>query len=257
MRSAASAPASRTSRRCSSVEKKPFARSGSVRHGARGAEVVERAREALVDEHRDRRSLRPRSYAGTMSSTRASGRMSPIDGERRLNSAIAESSGCDESVRRNLIPGELHEFVETRRSRAGVERLARVLEAFPDVVRLADRGDSARGVEEHGGAVATVRAREHVAQRRGVRRRVPAAQLVRRAALDPKVERVELVLADPARVNLAHEVRAARRELVDPARAVHDVRARRVELDERRGERPRELAASRRRGRAPARRRGS
>ncbi len=104
-----------------------------------------------------------------------------------------------------------------------------------------DRGDPARGVEEHRRAVATARAGEHVPQRRRVRRRIAAAQLLRRTALDPEVERIELVLLDRASVNLAHEVRPARRQLVDPARTVYDIRACHVELDERRGERPREL----------------
>ena len=82
-------------------------------------------------------------------------------------------------------------------------------QAFPNVVCLADRGDRARGVEEHGGAVGTVRAGEHVAQGGRVRLRIAAAQLVRVAALDSQVERVELVLADSAGVDLADEVRPA------------------------------------------------
>ena len=95
---------------------------------------------------------------------------------------------------------------------------------------MACRRDPACGVEQHGRAVATVGAGEHVAQRARVRGRVAAAQLVRVAALDAEVEWVELVLADPPVVDLADEVRPARRELVDAARAVHDVRAGRVEL---------------------------
>ena len=45
----------------------------------------------------------------------------------------------------------------------------------------------------------------------------------------------------PAAVDLADQVRARRRELVDPAGAVHDERAPRVELHERVGDRPGEL----------------
>ena len=56
--SAASAPASRASRRCSGVEKKPLASSGSVGGRARRAQVVPRAVEALVDEHRHRARAR-------------------------------------------------------------------------------------------------------------------------------------------------------------------------------------------------------
>ena len=86
-----------------------------------------------------------------------------------------------------------------------------------------------------------VRAGEHCPQGCGVRRRISAAQLLRIAALDAEVERVELVLADASAVDLADEVRPARRELVDAAGAVYDVRAHRLEPDERVGERPREL----------------
>ncbi len=183
----------------------------------------------------------PRSYAGTMSSTRASGRMSPIDGERRLNSAIAESRRPDSAswkphVRENSTSSSSRAAAapESSASRA-CSRPSRMSSAS---LTAAIPPAALRSTAERWPPSAP---REHVAQRRGVRRRIAAAQLLRRAALDPEVERIELVLADLARVNFAHEVRAARRELVDPARAVHDVRARHVELDERRGERPREL----------------
>src|SRR5581483_12090132 len=56
-----------------------------------------------------------------------------------------------------------------------------------------------------------------------------------------ELERVELVLAHAAAVDLADEVRPAGRELVDASRAVDDIRVRRVELDERVRERSREL----------------
>src|SRR4051794_35887929 len=89
--------------------------------------------------------------------------------------------------------------------------------------------------------MAAVRPGEHVPQRDCVRPRVAAAQLLRVAALDAELERVELVLADVPALDLADEVRPAGRELVDAAGTVHDERACRLELDERVGERPREL----------------
>ena len=52
-----------------------------------------------------------------------------------------------------------------------------------------------------------------------------AAQVVRVAAWDAELLGVDLAASDVAVDDLAHEVRAGRRELVDPAGAVHDVGA--------------------------------
>src|SRR5205814_4418307 len=93
-------------------------------------------------------------------------------------------------------------------------------------------GDPAGRVEDHGRAMAAVRAAEHFPQGRGVSGRVAAAQLRRFAPLDAELEWVELVLADGSIRHLVDEVRPAGRELVDAAGAVHDIRARRFELDE-------------------------
>src|SRR5499427_6138902 len=103
------------------------------------------------------------------------------------------------------------------------------------------RGDSAARVEDHSRPVPAVRAPEHLSERGCVRLWVAAAQLFGIAALDAELERVELVLADGSTVDLADEVRPAGRELVDAARTVDDVRAGRLEPDERVGEGPREL----------------
>ena len=52
---------------------------------------------------------------------------------------------------------------------------------------MAGRGDAAGGVKDHGGAVTAVDAREHVAQRSRVRRRVAASELRRITPFDPEV----------------------------------------------------------------------
>ena len=86
------------------------------------------------------------------------------------------------------------------------------------------------------------RAGEHVAEgaRRSFRRRRRAGSAGSQRGM-PRSSRVELVLAHAAAVDLADEVRAGRRELVDAAGAVHDVRAPRVEPDERLGDRARDV----------------
>src|SRR5881409_1097520 len=151
--------------------------------------------------------------------------MSPADGERRLNSAIAPNPGRA-SASANLtwllgtrpVPGtgrvrydhcpepgsgrgcggrgscghlglrELHELVEPRRGPARIDRLSRLRDALAQVSGVPRGGDPAGGVEDHRGTVTAVRAREHLAQRRGVRLRVAAAQLRRVAALDAELE---------------------------------------------------------------------
>src|SRR4029453_18485280 len=71
-------------------------------------------------------------------------------------------------------------------------------------------------------APAAVPAGEHVADRLCVLLRRSAAQLLRGASRDSQFERVDLTLADAAVDDLANEVRARRRELVDAACPVDD-----------------------------------
>ena len=174
--STASAPASFAVRRCSSVEKKPFASSGSADTGPGGAQVVPVAAEALVDEDGDG------GGAGASRSPRrarpgsASGRMSPSEGERRLNSAIAPRPGpAKASLNRIREPRQLF---ETRGRGAGVDRLAGELEPLPQVFRPAGCGDRAGRIQEDRVAPAAVRsgqarrgspARSRPASRRGAR----------------------------------------------------------------------------------------
>ena len=55
--------------------------------------------------------------------------------------------------------------------------------------------DRPGGVEQNRGAMAALLAREHAPDRSGVLLRIAAAQLLRIAARDPELERIELVLA--------------------------------------------------------------
>ena len=84
--------------------------------GARRAQVVPRAAEALVDEDRDR-SRPARSYAAAIVAGSASGRRSPADGERRLTSAIAVSPGRASASANRPITGIV---ARTRRAQRGV-----------------------------------------------------------------------------------------------------------------------------------------
>src|SRR5436305_6288214 len=97
---------------------------------------------------------------------------------------------------------------------------------------MAACGDRLRRVEEDRRAPAAVSALEHLADLRSVRRRVAAAELLRVAARDAEVERVDLAPRHAALYDLADEVRPGRGELVDSARSVHDERTARVELCE-------------------------
>src|SRR5687767_6241291 len=109
--------------------------------------------------------------------------MSPSEGERRLNSAIALRPGF---VRTDLNRiREPRQLVEPRGRGAGVDRFAGELEPLPQVFGVAGRGDGARSVQEDRVASATTRAGEHVADRLSVLGRRAAAQLCRIAPLDP------------------------------------------------------------------------
>ena len=113
-------------------------------------------------------------------------------------------------------------------------------EPLAQVGGVAGRGDRPGGVQQDRVAAAAVCAREDVPDRLRVLGRRPAAQRGRVAALDPEVERIDLPLRDVAVHDLADEVRARRRELVDPVRAVDDEGTARAELRQRLCDRPHE-----------------
>ena len=87
-----SAPASRSSRRCSSVEKKPLARSGRPTADRAARRSSSEPANAFVHENRDRARAAALVRGHDVFDLR-SGLMSPADGERRLNSAIAPNPG--------------------------------------------------------------------------------------------------------------------------------------------------------------------
>ena len=104
---------------------------GEQRHVGRRprrAQVVERAGEGGVHEDGDG-PRSSRSYAGTTSSTRAPGLMSPTDGERRLNSAIAPKPGA-ESASANLTSAE-NSTSSSSRAAAAPESIASRACAMP------------------------------------------------------------------------------------------------------------------------------
>src|SRR5438876_9379900 len=121
-----------------------------------------------------------------MAATSPSGRRSPADGERRLNSAIAPNPSQSASV--TLIPApapakpvppllvslrraygscgsvrEGDELLEALGRRAGVERVACGLETFAQIGRTATGGDRPGRIEEDRRAAAAVPACEHLA----------------------------------------------------------------------------------------------
>src|SRR5262249_55388276 len=163
---AASAPASRAVRRCSSVEKKPFA--------IRGAVVLARAvrRSSQVPPKRSSTSTEIAAapawaYAGAITAGSASGRRSPAEGERRLISAIAcRRSWASASA--NLPMAELSQLLEPGPGGAGVDRLRGEAEAVADV--RGDAGGHERGgrIEKHRITARARLSREHAAQDRGV-----------------------------------------------------------------------------------------
>src|SRR5688500_15034888 len=112
--------------------------------------------------------------------------MSPSEGERRLNSAIAPRPGwASASLNRTREPRQL---VESCGGGAGVDRLSGELESFPQVFRTAGGGDRPCCVQENRIAPAAVRSREDVADRLRVLGRRAAAELGRVAAFEPQVQ---------------------------------------------------------------------
>ena len=160
--------------------------------------------------------------------------MSPADGERRLNSAIAPNP-----VRRERGP-EAHASAPasenatsaSRRSAAAptVDCLACQADALLQICRVTPGRDRSCGVEQDRRPPPAVAALEHLADPLGVLRRSPAAELRRVTALDAELQWVDLALSHVAVDDLAHEIRPDGGELVDAAGAVHDERAARAEL---------------------------
>ena len=102
MSSTASAPASAAVRRCSGVEKNPFASSGidvAARAVRRSSQLPANRPSTSTDIAR----APARSYAVATEPTSPPGRSSPAEGERRLNSAIAPNPGAS-NASRNLNP---------------------------------------------------------------------------------------------------------------------------------------------------------
>ena len=189
----------------------------------------------------------------------ASGRRSPADGERRLISAIAPSPGRRSASSKRPI----------RQTPARTPRAPRAAPP-PSPESSVVRGD----LEPLAQVVARARPRRCppaafsstasrfgprsspariAADLRGVLLRAAAGERRRVGRLDPELARVDHAVAHVAVDDLGHQVRPARRELVDPAEAVHDERAARAELRQRVGDRPHERRPSRRRRRPRAR----
>ena len=197
--SAASAPASRASRRCSGVEKKPLASSGSVaspRAPRAGRPTSRRSARRRAPTSRVRRPLRSaRATCGDVAvrAKVARRRRAPLElrdrAEPRRRERVLEPHDAD-SLR------ERDELVEARRRGAGVERLARERQALrARSCGVAARGDRARGVQQDRRARAAVAA---VRTPRGSARRSPSASPPRSSAGsqrgDAEVERVDLAL---------------------------------------------------------------
>src|SRR3954469_19837955 len=121
--------------------------------------------------------------------------MSPSDGERRLNSAIAPRPGF-ESASANLGTCELHQLVEPRRGRAGVECLARQLDALAQVGGVSTGCDRARGVEQDRVARAALLAAEDAPDRRRVLLGASTGERGELAPIDPEVPRIDDAVAD-------------------------------------------------------------
>src|SRR3954468_13213761 len=93
--------------------------------------------------------------------------MSPSEGDRRLNSAIAPRPGFD-SASANLGTGELHQLVEPRRGRAGVECLPRERDPLAQIGGMSAGCDRAGCVEQDRVARAALLAAEDATDRRSV-----------------------------------------------------------------------------------------
>ena len=223
------------------MEKKPLARSGAVGRRAGGAEVVPRAAEALVDEHRDRSRAR-RGVGG-----RDHGRVGvgpQVAGRRRAALDLrdrAEAGLRERVVEASHQPGssalKRDERVEAARGGAGVDRLGAERDALDEVVGEPRRDERAGGVQQHGIAPAARLAGEHGADR-SRRSRPPSRRAAPPGRLGsmPRSRGSSSHSLHVAVDDLDDEARSRRRELVEAAFAVDDERAPGAELGERLGE---------------------
>src|SRR5687768_16164048 len=126
--------------------------------------------------------------------------MSPAEGERRLNSAIAPRPGpVSASLRRPIVlPRETRQLVEPFGGGSGVHGAAREVEPLAEVDRVPGGGDRAGGVQEHGVASPTVCTCQHVANCAGVLVGRPAAKVVGTGTLDAQVVRIDRPLVHVA-----------------------------------------------------------
>src|SRR5689334_12094524 len=132
--------------------------------------------------------------------------MSPAEGERRLNSAIAASPGAESaSLRRGM--REPREIVEPCAGGSRLDRLRRESEPFAEIGGVAGGGDRAGRVEEDGVALPAPAAGEDVPDDPRVLLRGAAAQLLRVAALEAELGAVDDALDHLAAHDLAHLVR--------------------------------------------------
>ena len=214
----------------------PWPAAGSRSSPAGGAQVVPGARRSArrraptsPARRRARRRAPPRA-------TSPSGRRSPADGERRLNSAIAPKPG-GESVSTNLMRSPVRtRSARSRRSPAAPESIAmrairvprRDRRAWPPaaIAPAAFRSTAERWAPGELAAAKTSRrsARSSPGRRRAARSGRSGPRRGRAGRARTRARR---------RSRPRDEVRPGRRELVDPAGAVDDVGAARAERDER------------------------
>src|SRR5215218_430376 len=214
-KSAALAPAVCASARCSRVEKNPLASSGrlvALRAAFRSSKEPPKRWSTRIDTA----AAPARSNSAASAAGSASGRRSPAEGERRLTSAIAPSPG------RRSASAKRNQHLQSLSGRAGLDRLAGELQALAQVLRVSTGGDRAGRVQEDRVAPAAVATGEDLPDRSRVLFRRATPKLLRRAASDSQLHRIDLPLPDATLDDLVDEVRARRGELVDPAGPVDD-----------------------------------
>ena len=178
--STASAPASRAVTRCSSVEKKPFARSGTAddeRAARRSSHVPPKRSSTRIDTA----AAPALSYAAAsarrvgLGSQVAGGRRAPLDlGDRREARAreaplrIGPSAGFSR---------ERDEPLQPLGRSAAIDRLRGALEPLAQIVRVPGCRDRRRGVEHDGVPLGARRALEDLPRGRGVLGRRAAGEL--------------------------------------------------------------------------------
>jgi hypothetical protein len=90
-------------RTSSSVEKKPFASSGTLVRSRAARRSSQLPPKRCSSTRIETAAAPAHSYASAIRAGSASGRKSPIDGERRLTSAIARRPGADRASRKRPI----------------------------------------------------------------------------------------------------------------------------------------------------------